>query len=950
MAVSPARADTLKLFVFGNSLINFHSGSDETTVPHWLAQFASLDGHEIQISGQWGFLRNFADTLPPEPNWSFSDVEPAWNSERESFTQARFDAVMINPANFIQYQPADTAYDGENPDQSSPLSATLEVMDWVHVQAPDAQFYIYEGWSEMAGYINGDVGVATDLQEYYEDAVGPYHAWYEDYVDHLQKERPDYQITLIPVAQKLAQFMTETPLAGIAPNDLYVDTDPHGTATLYALASAITYSALFENTLPEISFPDTIHPLVNDHLFEVRTILNQRQAQFDDFVLENFQHVVARDAPSLAMGLNGIADWSTQHPFVDLMKTARPWTGHIPGQWGGRTAQELEALGILDAAGWVTHVPEDLTAIETLLLTDQPTDSDWLTGRYRVTYEGTGDIQLTGRARRVQYEDGEMWFSYEPGEGQVGIQIRSSDPDDTGDYIRNISVVREDNIPLFEVGAMFNPEWVNVVSDLRSVRFMDWMFTNGSEKTTWQTRANLLDYTYIRRGTPVEVMVALANEIGADPWFNMPHMAQDDYVRNFAFYVLDNLNPELLAYIEYSNELWNFGFPQTHWVAAQAQQRWGDSGSDAQWMEYAGLRAAEMMAIWTNVFGPETETRLRRVIATHTDWPGLEEPLLQAPLWQIGRLGAPADWFDAYAVTGYFGLELGTDEVAPEVLNWIEESRAEAEATGREQGLARVRLRLFAEERQYESATARAIEMIRDGSLKHLVDEAWPYQAEVARDNNFELVMYEGSTHVVGLADWSGNDSLTAFFNHLNYTPEMAELYEELLTSWQEVGGTLFNAFVDVSAPSQYGSWGTLRYLGDENTRNDVLTDFNQNTPAWWSDRDGSIFDHGVMLIGGDDSEEMSGTTKADIILAGDGDDILTASGTGDRLHGGEGRDAAVFSGAVNDYAFEVETVSGSPHQRLIVFGSTETYTLFAIEDLLFQKNPGLVVPVADLQ
>jgi hypothetical protein len=76
--------------------------------------------------------------------------------------------------------------------------------------------------------------------------------------------------------------------------------------------------------------------------------------------------------PSLAMGLNGIADWTTQRPFIDVMKTARPWTGHLPGQWGGWDHAALAASGALDGAGWPKRIPPELSGISTLLLTHQP--------------------------------------------------------------------------------------------------------------------------------------------------------------------------------------------------------------------------------------------------------------------------------------------------------------------------------------------------------------------------------------------------------------------------------------------------------------------------------------------------------------------------------------------------------------------------------------------------
>ena len=56
----------------------------------------------------------------------------------------------------------------------------------------------------------------------------------------------------------------------------------------------------------------------------------------------------AMDNPALAIGLSGVADWSTQNPFIDLMKTARPWIGHRPGQHGGMDFEALQAGGYID--------------------------------------------------------------------------------------------------------------------------------------------------------------------------------------------------------------------------------------------------------------------------------------------------------------------------------------------------------------------------------------------------------------------------------------------------------------------------------------------------------------------------------------------------------------------------------------------------------------------------
>ena len=59
---------------------------------------------------------------------------------------------------------------------------------------------------------------------------------------------------------------------------------------------------------------------------------------------------------------------------------------------------------------------------------------------------------------------------------------------------------------------------------------------------------------------------------------------------------------------------------------------------------------------------------------------------------------------------------------------------------------------------------------------------------------------------------------------------------------WRAAGGTLFNAFVDVAAPSRWGSWGALRHLDDDTPRWQALRAFNAENPGRWDGRPASDF------------------------------------------------------------------------------------------------------------
>ncbi len=507
--------------------------------------------------------------------------------------------------------------------------------------------------------------------------------------------------------------------------------------------------------------------------------------------------------PNLQLGLAGINDWSVQQPFLDVMKTARVWTGHLPGQWGGFEYDQLLTGGYLDADGWPKAIPPEVTGLSTLILTDLPVDAGGAAGPYVLTYQGNGTLLVDGRAQNVVSTPGRIAFDYVPGNGSVVLTLTVTDP---GDPLRDIVVVRADRQGALAAGEMFNPDWTARIKGVRGVRFMDWMATNNSTISSPENRPLPSDFTFSNNGVPIEVMVALANELDADPWFTMPHMADDALNRLYAEHVRDNLEPGRQAWVEYSNEMWNGQFAQAQWAGEQAEARWGDEKAGVQ---FYALRASEVADIWAEAFGAQAEARLVRVIATQTGWQGLEEMILTAPRVMAEGKPAPATHFDAYAVTGYFSGLLGTAEMGETIKGWLAES-ALADPVHPD-----------------AMAIARTTQQLRDGSvtgdasdsLKTVVTDLLPYQAEVAQKHGLQLVMYEGGTHVVGYGPVVDDAALTAFFTRLNYSPEMGALYAVLLQEWAKLTDAPFNGFVDVYAPGKWGSWGALRHLGDDNPR-----------------------------------------------------------------------------------------------------------------------------------
>lgn len=530
---------------------------------------------------------------------------------------------------------------------------------------------------------------------------------------------------------------------------------------------------------------------------------------------------------ALAIGLAGVADWSTQQPFINVLKSARPWVGHLPGQWGGMEREALQAGGYLDATGMPVRKPTTVGSIGTVVLTDLPEEALTLAGRYVLRYSGKGVVEVGGRARNVRYAPGAVRFDFTPGEGSVDIRIQRLN---RSDPLRLLSAVKEDHVAAFDAGAVFNPDWLALVRGVDGVRFMDWMETNDSTLARWEDRPKPGDMTYAH-GVPVEVMVRLANTLQADPWFTLPHLVDDGFAQAFATVVRDRLDPTLTVYAEYSNEVWNWQFQQAAWADEQARARWGKGDSHVQ---FYALRAAELARIWTDVFGAEAQTRLVNVISSQTGWLGLEQAVFDAPLVLAEGGAAPHTAFDAYAITGYFGGILGTDGRRGMMAKWLADSAQKAQEGAAAEGLSGQAAQEYVAQHRYDYASALAGRELHDGgvtgdptdTVAGLITKVWPYHAAQAEAYGLDLIMYEGGSHVVGIGPMVEDAELTAFLMHFNYTPEMGALYTRLLEGWTAQGGQLFNAFQDVYAPNKWGSWGAVRYVGDDNPRWDALRAF----------------------------------------------------------------------------------------------------------------------------
>ncbi|MTH33379.1 hypothetical protein GL279_02060 [Paracoccus limosus] len=498
--------------------------------------------------------------------------------------------------------------------------------------------------------------------------------------------------------------------------------------------------------------------------------------------------------PPLAVGLNGLHDWSTAQPFLDHFKMARPWSGTISGQFGARSFEALQQAGAVDAQGWLVAVPPGVDWVSTVLLTGLYPGARDLADRYQMTWTGTAELELLG-GRNLLRDGNRIEFDYDPAlDRMIELRIHAlTSP------LRDIRVVQLDNAARLRAGGIFRCEWLDAIRNYRLLRFMDWMATNGSAQRGWQGRPRVDDAFYTWRGAPVEVMLALVAEVGADPWFCIPHRADAGWIEGFARQISTSLRPGLTAWYEYSNEVWNFGFEQARWAVEQARGRWPSAGDG--FMQLYAARAVEMAAILDRVHAGSGVGHVK-VISTQTHWLGLEEAVLNAPEWQAENPLQPPPYrhFDAYAVSGYFEGGLSADE-----------------------NVARVRA-LLAQGGEAQARTALRDQLLSGGwpnSGRTIANlrETWDHHARVAGKHGLRLVMYEGGPHIVLPDEVAEDAALAAFYERFAYSAEIAQVQAAALDEWRAAGGEQFNLFVECAGPSRYGYWGLQRHLGDENPR-----------------------------------------------------------------------------------------------------------------------------------
>ena len=373
----------------------------------------------------------------------------------------------------------------------------------------------------------------------------------------------------------------------------------------------------------------------------------------------------------------------------------------------------------------------------------------------KCTWLGSGKVALSSWiVKNPNYKSNSVKFTFVPNGSQGAVfYIKETDPSNP---IRGLDCREADADPT----AIFTKDYIDTIKRYSVVRFMDWQSTNKNNAVNWATRTK--PGSGVVRGddgVALEYMVDLANETGVDPWFCMPWNADDDYIRRFATYVRDNLNPGRKIYVETSNEVWNWGFKVTHQARDEGKAA-GLSQVDGSAVLYRYVqKSIAVLDIWADVFAGQPD-RLVRVLATQNDSPIVSEKILPyLDAWKH---------VDALATAPYFAWNLNNNPIA-------------------------------------EKGIAAFVTTTLPDRMDDVLAKAARHKANAAK-YGLRFIAYEGGQHVVG-AD-------VPLLQKIERDPRMGALYTRYLTKWRDEIGDLMTLYSDVGPISKYGAWGMQEYAG----------------------------------------------------------------------------------------------------------------------------------------
>ena len=494
--------------------------------------------------------------------------------------------------------------------------------------------------------------------------------------------------------------------------------------------------------------------------------------------------------PKVPLGLNlsSVSYYSSAVPFVDAMKMADPFQSTntplaegIKNEWDTHLADKIPR----DGDGYPVEAPNTVPGAHAPQILRASVTSPVYAGRYVLLFDGDGEFDFPASPAKV--------VSTAPGRIELDVQalpdrsiflsiLRSN----RLNHVRNVRLILPGFEPAYQKQT-FHPTFLARMRGVSVVRFMDWGGTNGSHVAHWSDRTTPSMPQGTPRGVAVENMLELANQLDADAWLCVPHLADDHYIEELAKLIKARLDPKHRVYIEYSNELWNGIFEQAGWASKRGcQEGLNKLGSypggcnEAGPRYWAGIkwqarRSGQIFQIFDRAFGNAAQ-RVIRVLAGQAQNEHLNQTLLES--FENPAVNKAHNSADVLAVAPYLGGSVATDIV--------------------EQG----------------KAGSIAVAEILDRVAKNVgpeIRDSTAANQKIARQHGLHLVAYEGGQHLVAYGDAANNEPFVNKLIAANRDPRMRSIYMKALDTWYEQSDNgLMVLFNYIEAPSKFGVWGLL--------------------------------------------------------------------------------------------------------------------------------------------
>lgn len=445
----------------------------------------------------------------------------------------------------------------------------------------------------------------------------------------------------------------------------------------------------------------------------------------------------ASGAPSLGINLTPISYW-TPVAFIDRLKASSPWT-----------AQGAPAP--TNAAGY----PAGRAAMMAMMPAEP--------GTYFLSHNGDMDVRVQGGTLTGRRSDGAVY------------DVRTAAP--TGraliiDAIRKpptfMRLINQKDAAAFAAGEIFAPDFLNQVKGFDTLRFMDWMRTNGSKITDTLPAADSCSYS---PGVPLEVMLALAKKIGAHPWICVPHLATDALVQRMIATLRQVAAGGPAPYLEYSNEVWNLGFEQARYAQQQAASLWGGSTTGGT---FYGYRTAQIAKAARG-------SGIRVVLGAQTVTPGRADNVWDG----VRRAGGADSDFGGWIIATYVNGTL-TNAGGPTLT--------------------------LAARNDISGAIDNIMHATGSGAFSvDTMRTIYAQQGNIARAHGLPLLAYEGNVHLNPLPNFAPQlNQVTSFFDAITKAPAVAQVTEANLNAFSAAGGSLACLYNLSSGASNGGVFGLV--------------------------------------------------------------------------------------------------------------------------------------------